>query len=33
VAAWEFNGIDADPVLHKEELKFENIKLAVRSYK
>jgi succinate dehydrogenase / fumarate reductase flavoprotein subunit len=33
VAAWEFNGMDADPVLHKEELKFENIKLAVRSYK
>ncbi|MFN5795105.1 MAG: succinate dehydrogenase (quinone) flavoprotein subunit, partial [Bacteroidota bacterium] len=33
VAAWQFNGIDADPILHKEELKFENIKLAVRSYK
>jgi len=33
VAAWEFKGLDADPVLHKEELKFENIKLAVRSYK
>lgn len=32
-AAWEFNGVDADPVLHKEELKFENIQLQVRSYK
>jgi succinate dehydrogenase / fumarate reductase flavoprotein subunit len=33
VAAWEFKGLDNEPVLHKEELKFENIKLAVRSYK
>lgn len=33
VSAWEFKGVDADPVLHKEELKFENVKLAVRSYK
>lgn len=33
VAAWEFKGLDAEPVMHKEELKFENIKLAVRSYK
>jgi succinate dehydrogenase / fumarate reductase flavoprotein subunit len=33
VAAWEFKGVDAEPVMHKEELKFENIKLAVRSYK
>ena len=33
VAAWEFKGVEADPVLHKEELKYENIKLAVRSYK
>lgn len=33
VAAWQFNGLDADPTLHKEELKFENVKLAVRSYK
>lgn len=33
VAAWEFKGLDQDPVLHKEELKFENIKLQVRSYK
>jgi succinate dehydrogenase / fumarate reductase, flavoprotein subunit len=33
VAAWQFNGLNADPTLHKEELKYENIKLAVRSYK
>ncbi len=33
VSAWEFKGVDADPVLHKEELKFENIQLQVRSYK
>lgn len=32
-AAWEHKGVDADPVLHKEALKFENVKLAVRSYK
>ena len=32
VAAWEFKGVEADPVLHKEELVYENIKLAVRSY-
>jgi succinate dehydrogenase / fumarate reductase flavoprotein subunit len=33
VSAWEFKGLDNDPQLHKEELKYENIKLAVRSYK
>jgi succinate dehydrogenase / fumarate reductase, flavoprotein subunit len=33
VAAWEFKGVEADPILHKEELKFENIQLQVRSYK
>lgn len=33
VSAWEYKGVDAEPVLHKEELKFENVKLAVRSYK
>lgn len=32
-AAWEFKGVDADPVLHKEELVYENIQLQVRSYK
>lgn len=33
VAAWEFQGVGKTPVLHKEELKFENVKLATRSYK
>ncbi len=33
VAAWEFKGVDNEPELHKEPLKFENIHLAVRSYK
>ena len=33
VAAWEFNGVGKAPTLHKEELKFENVKLATRSYK
>jgi succinate dehydrogenase / fumarate reductase flavoprotein subunit len=32
VAAWEFKG-NNEPVLHKEELVFENIKLTQRSYK
>ncbi|RJP20025.1 MAG: fumarate reductase/succinate dehydrogenase flavoprotein subunit [Deltaproteobacteria bacterium] len=32
-AAWEFKGVDAEPELHKEPLKFEHIHLAVRSYK
>ncbi|MDF1579553.1 MAG: fumarate reductase/succinate dehydrogenase flavoprotein subunit [Desulfuromonadales bacterium] len=33
VAAWEFKGNGVEPEMHKEPLKFENIKLAVRSYK
>ncbi len=33
VAAWEYKGMGKTPELHKEELKFENIKLATRSYK
>jgi succinate dehydrogenase / fumarate reductase flavoprotein subunit len=33
VAAWEFKGLNNEPELHKEPLKFENIHLAVRSYK
>ncbi len=33
VAAWEFAGLNSDPILHKEELKFENVKLTQRSYK
>jgi len=32
-AAWEFKGVDKEPELHKEPLTFENIHLAVRSYK
>ena len=32
-AVWEFNGDGKVPTRHKEELKFENVKLAVRSYK
>jgi succinate dehydrogenase / fumarate reductase, flavoprotein subunit len=33
VGAWEFKGIGKDPELHKEPLKFDNVHLAVRSYK
>ncbi|MCE1227348.1 MAG: fumarate reductase/succinate dehydrogenase flavoprotein subunit, partial [Geobacteraceae bacterium] len=33
VGAWEFKGINNEPELHKEPLKFENVHLAVRSYK
>lgn len=33
VAAWEYTGEGSDPALHKEELKFENVELKVRSYK
>lgn len=33
VGAWEFTGVDAEPVLHKEELKFEECKLVQRNYK
>lgn len=33
VGAWEFTGEDQPEVLHKEELKFENVKLTQRSYK
>lgn len=33
VAAWEFTGVGKKPELHKEELKFEHVKLAKRSYK
>ncbi len=32
-AAWEYKGLDQEPELHKEHLKFENVELAVRSYK
>jgi succinate dehydrogenase / fumarate reductase flavoprotein subunit len=33
VSAWEFKGVENDPFLHKEPLKFENVKLTQRSYK
>ncbi len=32
-AAWEYTGSLANPILHKEQLNFEEVKLAVRSYK
>ncbi|AMM52645.1 succinate dehydrogenase [Rufibacter sp. DG15C] len=33
VAAWEYSGPNQQQVLHKEDLKFENVKLTQRSYK
>ncbi len=33
VSAWEFTGVGADPILHKEPLVFEVVKLTQRSYK
>ncbi len=33
VAAWEFKGDGNEPVLHKEQLVYEEVKLATRSYK
>ncbi|MCB9161423.1 MAG: fumarate reductase/succinate dehydrogenase flavoprotein subunit [Caldilineaceae bacterium] len=33
VAAWEWKGTEAAPVLHKEQLTFENVKPTTRSYK
>jgi succinate dehydrogenase / fumarate reductase flavoprotein subunit len=33
VAAWEFNGAEAEPTLHKEELEFDYVKPSQRSYK
>lgn len=33
VAAWEYKGVGELPVLHKEPLSFDNVHLAVRSYK
>jgi succinate dehydrogenase / fumarate reductase, flavoprotein subunit len=33
VAAWEFSGDPSAPVLHKEQLVYENIKVQQRSYK
>ncbi len=33
VAAWEYQGDGKDPIRHREELKFEYVKLTQRSYK
>ena len=33
VAAWEYAGAGKKPILHKEQLKFENVHLAQSSYK
>lgn len=33
VAAWEFNGVDKKPTLHKEPLEFDYVKPSQRSYK
>ena len=33
VSAWEFKGEGHEPALHKEPLKYENIKIATRNYK
>ena len=32
-AVWEYKGEGKTPARHKEELKYDNVKLAVRSYK
>jgi len=33
VAAWEYQGDDKEPTLHKEPLNFENIEVKQRDYK
>ena len=33
VAAWEYKGENQEPVLHKEKLEYENVKMTQRSYK
>lgn len=33
VAAWEYTGLPANAILHKEELDYENIEVKTRSYK
>lgn len=33
VSAWEYNGQPSNAILHKEDLKYENIELKTRSYK
>jgi succinate dehydrogenase / fumarate reductase, flavoprotein subunit len=32
-SAWEWTGLNSDPILHKEPLDYEEVKLATRSYK
>jgi succinate dehydrogenase / fumarate reductase flavoprotein subunit len=32
-SAWEYQGEDKEPIMHKEELVFENVELTQRSYK
>jgi succinate dehydrogenase / fumarate reductase flavoprotein subunit len=32
-SVWEFKGVDEAPVLHREQLEFENVQLSTRSYK
>jgi succinate dehydrogenase / fumarate reductase flavoprotein subunit len=32
-AVWEWTGPNSSPIRHKEELKFEYVQLATRSYK
>ncbi len=33
VGVWEYQGVGKKPIRHQEDLEFENVKLAVRSYK
>ena len=33
VSAWDYKGVGNKPELHKEELEFESVELATRSYK
>jgi succinate dehydrogenase / fumarate reductase flavoprotein subunit len=33
VGVWEYQGVGKKPIRHQEELEFENVELAVRSYK
>lgn len=33
VAAWEYKGLDKQPVLHKETLQYEEVHMSTRSYK
>jgi succinate dehydrogenase / fumarate reductase flavoprotein subunit len=33
VSCWEYQGENAEPVLHKEELVYENVQMLQRNYK